>query len=527
MKDNSSLESYFNSFRDHILGINKRIKTPFSEEQALIYTDWTASGRAYGPIEELLVDEVYPLVANTHTETNFTGKAMTLAYHQAQNIIKKHVNASPEDVVICSNSGMTGVLNKFIRILGYRIHENYAEQITVPQEDRPVVFITHMEHHSNQTTWLETICDLEIIQPCGEGLVNLEHLKELLAKYEGRKTKIASVTACSNVTGIQTPYHEIAEMMHQVGGLCFVDFACSAPYVDMNMHPDSHGAQLDAIFFSPHKFLGGPGSTGILVFNKKLYNNSIPDEPGGGTVEWTNPWKEHRYIADIETREDGGTPAFLQTIRAAMAIKLKEKMGVANILKREHEQLDYLFPKLKEIKGLHILAPDHQDRLAIISFYVEGLHHNLAVKMLNDRFGIQVRGGCSCAGTYGHFLLHVTPEHSCSITDMIDQGDLSRKPGWIRLSLHPTTTNEELKFIVEALKQLAAKHQQWAEEYDFNPKTYELEYCGSGKDAALKELVCSWFDEMGQAPSHAHAQRVLKARKTLVSQLISRAIPQQ
>jgi len=242
---------------------------------------------------------------------------------------------------------MTGAVNKLQRLLNLKVPECFRAQFTCSEDERPIVFVTHMEHHSNQTSWLETLADVEIINPTADGLVDLQSLQSLLEKYASRKTKIAAITSCSNVTGIITPYHEIARMMHAHGGLCFVDFACSAPYVDINMHPqDDPAARLDAIYFSPHKFLGGPGTSGILIFSSTMYSNRVPDHPGGGTVAWTNPWKGHQYLADIEAREDGGTPPFVQAIRTALAIRLKEKMGTEKILAREHELLEKPLPPL-------------------------------------------------------------------------------------------------------------------------------------------------------------------------------------
>jgi len=463
------LENYFAKFRSQIIGQHYSIQTPYHDSIRIIYADWTASGRMYWTIEDKMREKIFPLVANTHTETNDTGMSMTYAYHRAQQIIKRHVNAGPEDILISSNSGMTGVVNKFQRILGLKIHESWQRHIDIPEEDRPIVFITHMEHHSNQTSWIETIADVAIIQPNEQGLVCLENFEELLHQYRHRKTKIAAITSCSNVTGIMTPYYDIARMIHEAGGVCFADFACSAPYVDIDMHrDDAKGEYLDAIYFSPHKFLGGPGSTGILIFNQKLYQNSVPDNPGGGTVDWTNPWGQHKYLDDIEAREDGGTPAFLQTMKAAMCIRLKEEMGVANIQKREEEMIEIIFEELNQIPNLHILAEQHQERLGVISFYIDALHYNVGVKLLNDKFGIQVRGGCSCAGTYGHYLLNVTPETSNTITSKINQGDCSLKPGWIRMSIHPTMSNKELLYILDAIKQLAHCHEKWIQDYDIN-----------------------------------------------------------
>ena len=488
-----SLAQYFSTFRGKVIGYNRSFETPYGTKK-MIYADWAATGRLYAPIEEKLKNEFGPYVGNTHTETTTTGTSMTIAYHLAHDIIKKHVNTNSDDAIITSGSGMTGVTNKFQRILGLKVPGKLDAFVKVPVELRPIVFITHMEHHSNHTSWLETIADVEIIEPNQEGLVDTNHLEELLEKYKYRKSKIAAVTACSNVTGIQTPYHQIARLMHENGGLCFVDFACSAPYVKINMHPEDPLEKLDAIYFSPHKFLGGPGSPGVLVFNAKLYFSKVPDDPGGGTVKWTNPWGELSYIDDIEAREDGGTPAFLQTIKAALCIKLKEKMGTENMLNREKEILPLLFRDLKQIDKLHILAGNIEDRLGVLSFYIDGLHYNLGVRLLNDRFGIQTRGGCSCAGTYGHYLLNISKDHSKQITDKINVGDLSAKPGWIRLSIHPIMTDSEINLILFALKELVKNFTHWQEDYRYNPETDEFDNIHA-RGLELK-MVQNWFAEM-------------------------------
>lgn len=460
----TTLEHYFLPFREKIVGINQHIQTPFGEKP-LVYADWIASGRLYGPIEARIAGDIGPYMANTHTETNFTGGIMTQAYHRAQQIIKKHVNANDQDVLVAAYSGMTGVVNKLQRMLGLRIHEKFHERLRLLPEERPVVFCTHMEHHSNQTSWLETICDLVILQPGTDGRIDLPYLDSLLGQYQDRPLKIAAITSGSNVTGIMTPYHEIAALMHRHGGYCFVDFACTAPYIDIDMHPANPLEQLDAIYFSPHKFLGGPGTPGILVFNRALYTNRIPDNPGGGTVLWTNPWGGHHYLDDIEAREDGGTPPILQTIKAALAIRLKEQMGVSNMLEREHELLDMVWQELPVIPGLHILEPEVHDRLGVVSFTLEEVHYNLAVKLLNDLFGVQVRGGCACAGTYGHFLFQISQERSCEIVQKIDAGDMSEKPGWIRLSLHPTMTNAELRYILDAIRSVCRDYKKLSADY--------------------------------------------------------------
>lgn len=486
----SQLENYFQQFRKNIIGIDQEFESPFGKKK-IIYTDWTASGRLYRPIEEKLINDFGPFVANTHTETTVSGTAMTLAYHKARNIIKHHVNASNDDILINDGTGMTGVVNKFQRILGLKIPENLKDFINIPNEKKPIVFISHMEHHSNQTSWLETIADVEIIPSCEQGLFSIENLEKLLEKYKNRAFKIASITSCSNVTGIKTPYHEVAKLMHKNNGLCFVDFACSGPYVKIDMHPEDQESYLDAIFFSPHKFLGGPGTSGVLIFNKKLYQNLVPDNPGGGTVSWTNPWGEHKYIDNIEDREDGGTPGFLQVIKTALAIQLKEKMGIENILKREHEIVNYVFRELENVSNIKILASQHQDRLGVISFYIDNLHFNLGVKILNDKFGIQTRGGCSCAGTYGHYLLNVNEETSHNLVCQIDSGDLTLKPGWIRMSIHPTTTNEEIQLVCDAIKSLAENHELWIKDYNYDKNSNEFTH--KNAKPIEKEMVDKWF----------------------------------
>ncbi len=484
------MEAYFKKYRDAIIGIDQTFQSPYGVKK-IIYADWIASGRLYRPIEEKITNQFGPYVGNTHTETCETGTFMTKAYHLAQRKIKEHVNAGPDDVIITAGSGMTTVINKFQRILGFRaMHKIDRANLLLPEE-RPVVFITHMEHHSNHTSWLETIADVVQLYPDKDLLVDPDQLKIELAKYKDRKMKIGSFTACSNVTGIATPYHQLAAIMHQSGGLCFVDFAASAPYVSINMHPEDPQEALDAIFFSPHKFLGGPGSSGVLVFNSAIYNSSVPDNPGGGTVDWTNPWGEFKYVDDIEAREDGGTPGFLQTIRTALCIELKNNMGVENIEKREKELVQIAFGEMERIEGVHILADNIRNRSGIISFYIDNLHFNLAVKLLNDQFGVQVRGGCACAGTYGHFLLDVSHDLSDQITKKISFGDLSQKPGWIRLSLHPTMTAEELYFIIDAIKQVQKNHLLWGKDYTYNHKTNEFRHFREPADKTA--LICNWF----------------------------------
>lgn len=479
----TALENYFSQFRQNIIGQNHTISSPLKNDLPLVYCDWTASGRAYQTIEQKLLADVLPWVANTHTETNHTGQTMTLAYHEARQVIKQHVNAQENDVLIMTGSGMTGAVNKLQRLMGLK-----------SKATKTKVLISHMEHHSNQLSWMACHTDVEIVAPCADGLVSLTNFEQALIKAKSFDQVIVSITACSNVTGIKNPVHDLALLAHKHNALVMIDYACSAPYDTINMNQQyATGDYFDAIFFSPHKFLGGVGTSGVLIMKDHLFANTIPDHPGGGTVKWTNPWGEYALVNDREAQEDGGTPPFIQTIKTAMAISLKEKMGVANIRQREKEQLGFLFQHLKEISNLHILASSQTNRLAVISFYIDGLHHNMAVKLLNDVFGIQVRGGCSCAGTYGHFLLNVSKAHSKSITNRIDQGDESTKPGWVRLSVHPTQSNSELAYIVNAIQHIAQNHKELASSYSVDSTSMRITAFNNTTEASVNLHIKNLF----------------------------------
>jgi selenocysteine lyase/cysteine desulfurase len=473
MENDMSLESHFAPYRERIVGIDAEMASAFGGTHRIVYADWTASGRLYHPIEDFMRGVVGPLVANTHTETTYTGVAMTRAYHRAREIIKQHVGAGSQDSLFFSGFGMTSAINKLQRMLGLRRADGLSSR---RGGLRPLVLVTHMEHHSNQITWEE--CDVDVrIVPRDEatGLPDPEWQERILKENLDRPLLLGAFTACSNVTGLVTPYRRMAELMHRYGGFCFIDFAASAPYVEMDMHPAKPEESLDAITFSPHKFLGGPGASGVLILSNTLYKSGVPDQPGGGTVKWTTPFGTHRYVDEIEAREDGGTPGFLQAIRAALAMQLKLSMGIDKIEARERELIATVLDEFKAEPALRLLEGENMNRLAILSFYAPGEHHNLIVRLLNDRYGIQARGGCSCAGTYGHILFDIKKTKSHRITDMIDAGDLSEKPGWVRVSLHPTTTDEEARYIGRAVVDVIRNFREWGDSYEFHKESGEFE----------------------------------------------------
>ncbi|PIB35436.1 selenocysteine lyase [Reichenbachiella sp. 5M10] len=456
----------FDEVRENIVGWDQCFETRFGTQQ-MIYADWVAGGRLYRPIERIMTDQIGPWLANTHSYSNKTGSQMTAAYLQAREIIKVHVGATDQDVLVTTGSGMTGAMHRFIEILNLQQYD-----------EKPVVLLSHMEHHSHQVAWIDAGAEVIVVPPNQHAEIDLEQWDRLLAQYANRQTLIGAFTSGSNVTGILTPVHELAKMIHQYGGKCFVDYAATAPYVTIQMHPQDISKQLDAIYFSPHKFLGGPGSSGVLVFDQRLYGGHSTI-PGGGNVTWTKPKGDYGIHANIETKEDGGTPAFLQTIRAALAIRLKEKMGVEQMEKREKVLLDQAIQGLQAIDGLEIVGELTADRIGVVSFNIQGIHYNAVVRMLNDRFGVQVRGGWACASTYVHYLFGIDEEQSQSMTDQIDQKNLTHKPGFVRLSLHPTMSDEELKRVLKGVEEIAKNNKEWVKDYRYNPATNDYELVGS------------------------------------------------
>lgn len=470
--------------RRGIIGNRRLIRTPYGVKR-LLYADWCASGRLYAPIEAYMTHVVGPYVGNTHTDSNVTGASMTHAYRQSLDVIRHHVHADSADIVLLSGTGMTGAVNKLQRLMNLRVPEGMKSRLHLADEERPVIFITHMEHHSNQISWEETVGEVVIIPPDESGRVSPSQLEQTVLQYADRPLKLGAFTACSNVTGIEVPVHELARVMHRYGGYAFIDYSASAPYVPINMHPSDAEQRLDGVMFSPHKFLGGPGTNGVLVVNSRLLPNRVPDHPGGGTVVWTDPWGGRYYVNNPEEREDGGTPGFLQAIRTALCMKLKEQLGTERISRRKGNLLCQLWPYLCLHPRINVLEDRHRERQAIVSFTIEGLHYKLVTRLLNDRYGIQARGGCSCAGSYGHYLFGIGNEVSGQIYGQIAAGAIAAKPGWVRVSLHPVMEEADARTIGRAIWEIAQYGDRWAEDYWWDPQSGDFRH-RSGLPAAAE-----------------------------------------
>ncbi|MBN1860586.1 MAG: aminotransferase class V-fold PLP-dependent enzyme [Candidatus Thermoplasmatota archaeon] len=484
------------TIRKHIIGNNVIFPTPFGDRH-LLYADYTASGRGVQFIEERM-QNILAAYGNTHTEDDFSGKYLTTLLHQSEKRIKELVHAGEHGKVIMTGSGATGALKKLQEIIGVYIPpatKDYLyktiqsstssshQLIEHIEQNRPVVFIGPYEHHTNELMWRESHAEVVVIKLDEKGKIDLQDLEENLSNPAyAHRWKLASFSAGSNVTGIRTPVYDIACICHRHNTFVFFDFAAVAPYItiDMNRDPES---SFDAIFFSPHKFLGGPGTCGVLVFNEKIYRKDLPPTTaGGGTVIYVG-FKNHDFSEDIETREKAGTPPILQAIKAAMVLELKEKIGVETIEAVERSFTKYFIEKLKEVKNIELLGDVALDeRVPIVSFNIRHkdriLHPRFVATLLNDLFGIQSRAGCSCAGPYGHILLGIDNETSEKYRKCIVHGCEGIKPGWVRVNIHYTLSQDDVDFILQAIEFIARSGHLFLQNYLFNMKTAEWNYIG-------------------------------------------------
>jgi selenocysteine lyase/cysteine desulfurase len=438
--------------RDGVIGKDTQINTPFGQ-RTLTYADYTASGRSLDFIEDAIRQHVLPFYANTHTEANATGQQTTAFREQARQQIREAVNATTEDLVLFSGSGATSAINTLISQLGLR-------QLSATEQAQTCIFIGPYEHHSNELPWRELGVDIVRIPEAKEGDVCLTTLEEQLKKNQ-HKRLIGSFSAASNVTGILCDQDAITALLHRYNALAFWDFAAAAPYVNLDMNPlENKALAKDAIFFSTHKFIGGPGTPGILVVKKAIIKNDKPSLIGGGTVSFVTP-EDHTFLPVGERREEGGTPGIVESIRAGLVFQLKQNVGANTIEAREHELVKMIEKRWYQHKNIEQLGNIKAARISITAFRIKTdfgyLHHGFVTALLNDMFGIQARGGCSCAGPYGHQLLGINKTESERIQQAMAKGEKLVKPGWVRFNLNYFLDNAEAEFILDAID-FVAKH---------------------------------------------------------------------
>ncbi len=451
-----------------VIGDDIQITTPFGKKP-LVYADYTASGRALTQVEDFVMEHVLPFYANSHTESSYCGAYTTNLREEARQVIAQQTNAGEECTVIFSGSGATSGVNRLVSLC-----------CVASQEKKPVVFIGPFEHHSNILPWRESGAEVVEIgedEICGIDLGALE--KELKMRADGR-LMIGAFSAASNVTGILTDVDAVSKLLKQYNALSFWDYAGGAPYLDVDMNP-GEGLEKDAVFLSPHKFLGGPGASGLLIIRNSIIKNQRPTWPGGGSVSYVSPWG-HDYLKSVSEREEAGTPNIVGDIRAALVFMVKSAVGQDYIDARVRQLVDQALTVWNKNPAINVLAGNRFNRLPVFSFVfsdVDGkpYHHQLATLLLSDLTGIQARGGCACAGPYGHRLLGVERVQSEHIRSEISDGREIEKPGWVRLNLSYLFSEQKVDYIIDEINKFPQNLEKYSRGYLGDMSTAKFSLC--------------------------------------------------